>query len=74
MAIKKYFFCGFPKSCYLGNTHGGFPVTKSLGENLENTFCGEIRKSINQSIYQEINKVFDPIMNIFFLILNESIN
>ena len=28
----------------LGNTHGGFPVVKSLGENLENTFCGEITR------------------------------
>jgi len=28
----------------LGNTHGGFPVVKSLGENLENTFCGEISR------------------------------
>ena len=28
----------------LGCTHGGFPVVKSLGENLENTFCGEITR------------------------------
>jgi hypothetical protein len=29
---------------YLGTTHGGFPVVKSLGESLENTFCGEISR------------------------------
>ena len=28
----------------LGCTHCGFPVVKSLGENLENTFCGEITR------------------------------
>ncbi len=28
----------------LGCTHCGFPVCKSLGENLENTFCGEITR------------------------------
>ena len=28
----------------LGCTHGGFPVVKSLGESLENTFCGEITR------------------------------
>ena len=28
----------------LGNTHGGFPVVKSLGESLDNTFCGEITR------------------------------
>ena len=28
----------------LGCTHGGFPVVKSLGDNLENTFCGEITR------------------------------
>ena len=28
----------------LGCTHCGFPVIKSLGEKLENTFCGEITR------------------------------
>jgi chloride channel 7 len=28
----------------LGCTHCGFPVVKSLGDNLENTFCGEITR------------------------------
>lgn len=28
----------------LGCTHCGFPVVKSLGEKLENTFCGEITR------------------------------
>ena len=28
----------------LGCTHCGFPVVKSLGDSLENTFCGEITR------------------------------
>ena len=31
-------------SSSLGCTHCGFPVVKSLGETLENTFCGEITR------------------------------